>query len=104
MLGPLTPAQVAPFILTAVAATFLYTWIFNRTSGSVLLAMLTHAASNAASQWLTILIDQSGLALPQTGLAGRLVGDYWINVFAYGAAALLLIALTRGRLGARNTR
>ncbi len=62
--------------------------------------MLTHAASNAASQWLSALIDQSGIALPQSGLSGWLIGDGWLNVLAYGATALLLVALTRGKLGA----
>jgi hypothetical protein len=28
-----------------------------------------------------------------------LVGDGWLNVLAYGSVALLLVALTRGRLG-----
>ncbi len=65
-----------------------------------LLAILMHAASNAASQWLTQLIAQSGLALPEAGLLGWLVGDGWIHTLVYGAAALLLLALTRGRLGA----
>jgi len=100
LLSPLTPASVGSFLLTAVAGTFLYTWLFNRTGGSVLLAILMHASSNAASQTLNKLFEQSGLALPETGLAGWLVGDGWINTLAYGATALLLLALTRGRLGA----
>lgn len=100
MLGPLRPDQVPPFVVTAVAATFLYTWMFNRTGGSVLLAMLTHAAGNAASQWLTALTEQGGLVLPQAGLASWLIDSYWLNGIAYGAVALLLIVLTRGRLGA----
>jgi uncharacterized protein len=102
LLGPLAPAQLAPFFLTAIAATFLYTWIANRTGDSVLLAMLTHAASNAATRWLTTLIDQSDLAVPQQGLAGWLIGEGWLNVIAYGVVALVLIALTRGRLGRRT--
>jgi len=65
----------------------------------VLLAMLTHAAGNAASQWLSAMEEQGALTLPQTGLAGWLVDSYWLNVIAYGAVALLLIVLTRGRLG-----
>jgi membrane protease YdiL (CAAX protease family) len=100
MLGPLRPAEVAPFLLTALGATFLYTWMWNSTGGSVLLAMLTHAASNAASQLLTALIEQGGLVLPEAGLAGWLIGDGWIHTIAYVATALLLVALTRGRLGA----
>jgi len=100
MLGPLRPAEVAPFLLTAVGATFLYTWLFNCTGGSVLLAMLTHAAGNAASQWLIALLEQSGTALPGAGLAGWLVRDGWLTTIAYATTALLLVALTRGRLGA----
>jgi membrane protease YdiL (CAAX protease family) len=100
LFGPFTPAQVPPFLLTAVAGTFIYTWIFNRGGGSLLLVILAHAASNAASQWLNALVEQGGLVLPEAGLAGWLIGDGWLNVIAFGAAALLLVALTRGRLGA----
>jgi membrane protease YdiL (CAAX protease family) len=100
MLGPLTPAQVPTFILTAVGGTFLYTWLFNRTRGSVLLAMLTHAAGNAATQWLTTLLARSGIAQPEGGLAGWLIASGWLNVLAYGTVALVLVGLTWGRLGA----
>jgi membrane protease YdiL (CAAX protease family) len=101
MLGPLTMGELPPFILTAVGATFLYTWVFNHTGGSVLLAMLTHAAGNAAVQWLTALIEQSGIAQPASGLGGWLIDSGWLNALAYSVAALLL-ALTRGRLGAAS--
>lgn len=49
---------------------------------------------------LGALIEQSGAALPQDGLAGWLIGDRWINAVAYGIMALLIVAMTRGRLGA----
>lgn len=100
MLGPLTPAQVPPFVLTAVGGTFLCTWLFNRTRGSALLAMLTHAAGNAATQWLGALLMRSGIEQPGAGLGSRLIESGWLNVLAYAAMALALVGLTRGRLGA----
>jgi membrane protease YdiL (CAAX protease family) len=87
-LAPFTLPGFTTFLIVAVAGTFLYTWIFNNTRGSILLAILTHAASNAASALVNNLV-----AAPPDPNGG------WINVFVFGAAALLLIALTRGRLG-----
>jgi membrane protease YdiL (CAAX protease family) len=37
---------VAPFVLSVFGATFMLTWVFNRTKGSVLLPMLFHATVN----------------------------------------------------------
>jgi uncharacterized protein len=99
MLGPFTPAQVPPFLLTAIGITFLYTWLFNRTGGSTLIVVLFHAASNAASQWLNALVEQGAVVLPASGLVGWLTSSGWLNVIAYSSVALLLVALTRGRLG-----
>jgi membrane protease YdiL (CAAX protease family) len=99
--GPLPLANYVPFMLTAVFATFIYTWVYNNTGGSILLAILLHAASNAASQWLGTLLSESGLQPPQEGFAGFLATTNWINVIAYGLVALLLIVATRGRLGYR---
>jgi hypothetical protein len=56
-------------------------------------------AHNAASGWLTVLLDEAGLQVPTTGLAGFLASTSWINVIAYGLVALLLILATGGRLG-----
>jgi membrane protease YdiL (CAAX protease family) len=97
--GPLPIANYLPFMLTAVFATVIYTWVYNHTGGSILLAMLLHAASNATSGWLTVLLEEAGLQVPTVGLAGFLASTSWINVIAYGLVALLLVIATRGRLG-----
>jgi membrane protease YdiL (CAAX protease family) len=99
VVGPLPFANLLPFILTAALATVLYTWVYNHTGGSILIAMLMHAASNATNAWLTALLKETGLAVPETGLAGYLVGYGWLNVIAFGLAALVVIVMTRGRLG-----
>ncbi len=98
--GPLPLANYVPFMLIAMLTTVLYTWVYNNTDGSVLMAMLFHAAGNAATNWLTALFRDAGLPEPQSGVAGWLASTTWINVIAYGLAALLLVVLTRGRLGA----
>ncbi len=97
-LGPLTPATFVTFMVAAVAGTFLYTWVFNGSGGSVLLAMLLHGASNAASTLMNRLIPED---LPLDGWLRALVHDGWVTTLAFGVAALLLIAATRGRLGYR---
>jgi len=43
---------VAPFVLSVFGATFMLTWVFNRTQGSVLLPMLLHATVNTVSAGL----------------------------------------------------
>ena len=70
---PLPLANLVPFMLTAVFATFIYTWVYNHTGGSILLAILLHASSNAASGWLSTLFKAAGLGEPTVGLAGFLV-------------------------------
>jgi membrane protease YdiL (CAAX protease family) len=101
-LGPLPLANYVPFMLTVIMTAVLYTWVYNHTAGSVLIAMLMHAAGNAVTQWLTVLFRDAGLQEPRIGVAGFLASTTWINVIGYGLAALLLVVLTRGRLGART--
>jgi membrane protease YdiL (CAAX protease family) len=99
--GPLPLANYVPFMLTAALATVIYTWVYNHTGGSVLLAILLHAASNATAGWISTLFTEAGIAPPTAGLAGFLASTNWINVIAYGVVALILIVATRGRLGYR---
>ena len=73
------------FLISTVAMTILYTWIFNNTRGSVLLAYLFHAASNTWSQVFSI--DHAN---PLVGwiLTGLLVLVAMIVVLAAGAENL----------------
>jgi CAAX protease family protein len=51
---------VAPFLLSVFGATFSLTWIFNKTKGSVLLAMLMHATVNSVGAGLMIPLFSGG--------------------------------------------
>src|SRR5215217_1841399 len=42
--GGLQPFIIVGFLLGTVAVTFWYTWLFNRTGGSVLMTLMSHAA------------------------------------------------------------
>jgi membrane protease YdiL (CAAX protease family) len=97
-LGPFTAATFVSFVLTAVAATFLYTWIVNRTAGSVLLAIVLHASGNATSGLLNRLVPTE---LPLSGWLRTLDEGGWLAALAFGAVALALVVATRGRLGYR---
>ena len=72
--------------LSIVAMTLIWTWLFNRGGQSVFFAMFVHGTSNAVS-----------------GLIPRLMGDFpgdpWFGFKVAFVAALLVIAVTRGRLG-----
>jgi hypothetical protein len=99
LFGPLPFADLLPFILVNLLATFLYTWVYNHARGSILIAVLMHAASNAVGPWLTTLLKDTHLSPPETGWIGYIVAHQWLNVIAFGLAALVLIVTTRGRLG-----
>ena len=97
--GPLYPLRFVTFVtfvLTGIAGTFIYTWIYNHARGSIFIAVLIHAAANAATSVVTLLLP----AHPSLGgLVSALYYDGWSNVIAFGAVAVLLIVFTRGRLG-----
>jgi hypothetical protein len=96
LLGPFTVAGFATFVVVAVFATFVYTWIANHARHSILIATLVHAGSNAATNLLTQLI-----ALPYEGDAriAWLLQENRLNAVIFGLAAVALLVATRGRLG-----
>ena len=88
--GGLHPANVVLFLLMVLALAPIMTWLFNRTRGSVLLAILAHASVNTA---LLAVVNP---------LFPSAANDPVPAVLAFGVVALALIAATRGRLGYRG--
>jgi uncharacterized protein len=53
------------FLLQVAGSTFLYTWMFNRTGGSLMIALLFHTSSNASVGLLPVLpLDNGGSSRP----------------------------------------
>jgi membrane protease YdiL (CAAX protease family) len=85
--NPLTMLNIVLFLISATFITIILTWVFNNTKGSVLLAILGHTSINTSYAILALLFS----AAIVTGALPIVIG--------LGAVALLLVALTRGRLG-----
>jgi membrane protease YdiL (CAAX protease family) len=81
--------QIAVLSLVAIAIRICAAWIFNRTAGAVPLLMIGHSALDQAPDVLKTL------AVPRLG------GDALDYIFygSVGAAALIVLVLTHGRLG-----
>ena len=78
------------FFLTVMALSIIFTWVFNHTGGSIAMANLLHAAIDTPQLvWIPLF-----LAVTETKM------DLAILI-AFGVPALLIIILTRGRLGYR---
>lgn len=92
---------IAGWIATAVAATILYTWIFNNSSGSLLIAIMVHAGSNASSALLGALVPDDPILRPWQA---AIYNSRWnlANLIPFAISAMLLIVSTRGRLGYRD--
>ena len=98
LLGPFNLIYYVGFLFTAMAATFLFTWIFNHTQGSVLLATLTHGCGDGIQNVIVLLIPAN---LVVSGWTAPIANGNWngINVITFGICAILLLVFTRGRLG-----
>jgi membrane protease YdiL (CAAX protease family) len=86
----LTTSNVVVFVLATTCFAIMYTWVFNNTKGSVLMAILIHASFNASVTGILAPLFPAPI-LSDYGLLPLLGG--------FGAFAVVLVALTRGRLG-----
>jgi membrane protease YdiL (CAAX protease family) len=76
------------FFLIVMAFTIIFTWVFNRTKESVFIANLLHASIDTPQLvWipLFLVVNETSLNLA--------------SLISFGIPALLIIILTRGRLG-----
>ncbi|MEO8084830.1 MAG: type II CAAX endopeptidase family protein [Ardenticatenales bacterium] len=96
-LAPYSPPRLAAFVLTGIAASLAYTWIYNHGRGSVLLLTAMHAAGNAASAFVGRFLVPPDRDLRGVGRAFHEQG--WDNMLAFALLAGLLLVFTLGRLG-----
>jgi membrane protease YdiL (CAAX protease family) len=96
LFGGWTGASYTLWLVGTLAVAFVYTWVFNNTGGSILIAALLHAAINMSSGLVLDLFpgmeDAFGVQL------------YGAVAIACVIVALVLVAATRGRLGYRVER
>jgi membrane protease YdiL (CAAX protease family) len=84
--GGFNARAVAVFTLSVVLLTIVMSWVFNNTRGSLLIAILLHASINTFSIYI-------GPMFPAQATSQ-------VNLFVgFGGLALLIVLLTRGRLG-----
>jgi membrane protease YdiL (CAAX protease family) len=91
---PPTIPNMVMFIVMITALTIIMTWVFNNAKGSLLITMLMHASFNTFANRIVAPLFPAPI-LSEYGLLPVLVG--------FGATALVLIAVTRGRLGYQPT-
>lgn len=88
---PPTVANVVMFTVMIVALTVIMTWVYNHTAGSLLIMILMHASFNTFANRIAAPLFPAPI-LDEYGLLPVLIG--------FTVTALVLIAVTRGRLGA----
>jgi uncharacterized protein len=80
------------FTLTTTSLTCTFTWLFNNTQTSVLLAILLHGSVDGTATYTQVLADKgviSGVAAARSQVGLLIATVVW---------AVLLTAVTRGRL------
>jgi membrane protease YdiL (CAAX protease family) len=86
-----SPLDVALFVVLAVGIAVVLTWVFNNTKGSVLMTILAHGSFNMGVASAYDLFPTPSVT---EGFANFVIG--------FGVAALVIVCLTRGRLGYRK--
>lgn len=77
------------FTLAVVSLSVIMTWFYNHTQGSLFIAILAHASVDApeVAGWTTLFPAVS------------MIGLHWAILIAFAIPAILILILTRGRLG-----
>ncbi|MDQ8204107.1 CPBP family intramembrane glutamic endopeptidase [Pelagicoccus sp. SDUM812003] len=92
--APVTLASVGLYFLTTTSLSFIFTWVFKNTRGSVFLAFLVHLSANGSN-------IARGFILPELDdAAARLINDYRAFVLlamVVCGAAFIRIVSTRSR-------
>jgi uncharacterized protein len=86
---PPTILNIVLFVGAITAFTIIMTWFFNHTQGSVFMATVLHASNNAFYAMVPAVFSAS-IVSGYGGMVPLLI--------AHGTLALVLVALTRGRL------
>jgi membrane protease YdiL (CAAX protease family) len=87
---PPTILNMVLYIPSVIFMTIVYTWVFNNTKGSLLIIILLHTSFD-------VLVGPVGQLFPAPVVTGY--GGALPMLIGLGVTALLLVALTRGRLG-----
>ena len=83
--GGSSPIAIVKFCIVGIALAIILTWVFNNTKGSVLMAILVHTSVDAPFRPFSVLLG------PSETMNSILL--------SFGVLALVLVVLTRGRLG-----
>lgn len=86
--------NLALFVVSTVAMTFLFTWLANHTRASILLAMLLHGSFDGTGTYYAVLAERHLLPADAAGNAGGLA-----SVVLCVILAVALVVLTKKRLG-----
>jgi uncharacterized protein len=80
--------DIVKFVLIAISFAIVTTWVFNNTKGSVFMAILVHASIDTFSIPMGVLFSPSDVANSL--------------LLSFGVLVVVLVVLTRGRLGYRE--
>ena len=85
------------FVVLTMAMTFIFTWLFNNTKGSLLFCILLHGSIDGTGTFFQVLVDKHLLS----GAAAANILQIGLSLAVIGWAVILII-FTRGRLGYRH--
>ena len=91
-------SNIAVYVFWIVAVTFIFTWVFNNTGGSVLMAILLHGTMDVCPTAFLLAHLPGAAEMTSSGVLSM----YWGLALGFGLFALLLVVFTHGRLGKQD--